>query len=222
MLGEKQAKIGKNNLIHILLMCAAILLVFTSLITPSNILAFKIPGVPPIIHFLLLLNLFQSTVAIIMVSEVKKVSVSPIWDNLYMANLLGVVHPLILAILLNENYVVLSIYTIVLIVLFYTFAVFMVNITIYLIIKPILKGKISFLGRENIFILFLLPMIIWGLFLRFTPFINFPYYQHPSIFYAFLFFYFFIILYFIYYFFQLSKSYAKLGFVNKEALTKPL
>lgn len=219
MLGKKLPKIGKNN---ILLISTAILLVFTSLITPSHILAFKIIGVPPLIHFLLLLSLFQSTIAIIMVLEVKKVSGSPIWDNLYVANLLGVVHPLVLAILLNENYAVLSIYTIVLIVLFYTFAVFMVNITIYLIIKPILKRKINFVERENIFILFLLPIIIWYLFLRFTPFINFPYCQHTTIFYAFLFFYFFIILYFISYFIQLSKSYAKLGFVNKAALTTTL
>jgi len=219
MTDEKHAEIGKSNLIPILFMSSAILSSFITLkiVTASDTLSFKIIGVPPLIHFLLLLNLFQSTVGIIMVLEVKKVSISPIWNDLCIGSLLGMLHPLVLAIILDENYAALSSNIFVLIVLFYTFAVFMVNITIYFIIKPILKKKINFLERKNI-LLYTLPVIIWYLFLRFTPFIKFPNFQYTAIFYTFLFFYFFIILYSIYYFLVLAKQYAKLGFVNKAAL----
>jgi len=221
MIGEKQAKIGKSNLIPILLMSFAILssCIILKIFTASDtldILIFKIIRVPPLIHFLLLLNLFQSTVGIIMVLQVKKILVSPVWTDICAANLFGMIHPLVLAMILNENYAVLNTNILVLIVLLYTLAVFLVNTTIYFVIKPILKKKINFLDRKNI-LLYAIPIIIWYLFLRFTSFIKFPNFQHTTIFYIFLFFYFFIILYFIYYVFTLSKTYSKKGFVSKPA-----
>ena len=129
MIGEKQAEIGKRDPMPILFMSSAILSFFIALkiVSASDIL--KIIGVPPFIHFLLLLNLFQSTVGIIMVLQVKKVSISPIWNDLCIGSLLGMLHPLVLAIILNENYAVLSSNIFVLNVLLYTFAVFMVNTT---------------------------------------------------------------------------------------------
>ncbi len=106
----------------------------TFLIHPKTVsaseVALKTTGIPVPICFFLLLNVLQFSVATVMILEVKKKSVSKVWNTIHMANFASMFEPLVLALILSKQYVVLATNILVSIALSYTAAVFMVNVTI--------------------------------------------------------------------------------------------
>jgi len=194
----------------------------TFLIHPKTVsaseVALKTTGIPLPICFFLLLNVLQFSVATVMILEVKKKSASKVWNNIHMANFVSMFEPLVLALILSKQYAALTTNILVSIALSYTVAVFMVNITIYLLIKPLLKEKINLMRKHYILFYIFISFITWY-FLRLISFLEIPDFQHFSLLFLILLFYLFIILYFIYYFFTLSKTYSKIGFVFKPAIS---
>ena len=49
-----------------------------------------ISEIPFFIHFFVLVNIFHLSIATVIIREVKKISVSPVWDDLLMANLINI------------------------------------------------------------------------------------------------------------------------------------
>ena len=107
-----------------------------------------ISGIPIFIHFFLLINILQLSVAIVILQEVKKVSASPIWNNVFIANFFTTVDAITLAVILTKYNFILNIDTTISIALFYTIAVFMVITTEYLMTKPLLKEKMNIMRKQ--------------------------------------------------------------------------
>jgi len=211
---EKKRIFGSCKPLFLLVMVTLV----TFLIHPKTVLAsgvaLKTADVSIPVYFFMLSNVLQFSVAIVMIREVKRKSASKVWDNIYMANSVSILEPLVLAVILSKQYSILS----TLVALFYTVAVFMVNVTIYLLIKPIIKEKINFMRKQYI-LFYIFTSFITCFFLRVISFLDFPNFQHFILLYSFLLFYVLIILYFVYYFFILSKTYSRTGFVSKPAVS---
>ena len=113
-----------------------------------------ISEIPIFIHFFLLINIFQLSVATVMLQEVKKVSSSSVWNNIYIANFFCLFHVLGLAIILNRQYFIITTNILFLIAILCTHAIFIVNIAEYLLIKPLLKEKINWI-KVNYILLYI-------------------------------------------------------------------
>ena len=174
-----------------------------------------ISEIPLFIHFFLLLNLFQFSVATAVIVEIKKELPSKIWNSVLTAIFFNILTALGLVTILNKQYPILTTSILILIALFYTIAVFMVITTVYLMARPLLKTRMNLMRRQYILLYILLPISTLYLFTRVISFIDFPCFQHFILLYIYLIFSVFFIFYFLYYFFGLSKSYFKKGFVAK-------
>lgn len=176
--------------------------------------------IPILAQLLLMINIFLICVAMTMLQEVKKVSESPVWNNIFVGNLFTIVDAFTLAIILNKQYPRLTSSILPLIILsFYSIAVLMVVMAEYLIVKPLLKGNINLMRMQYILLYIFLPLIIWLFYATFLFSLDFPSFQHFILLYGYLFLSLSIILYFLYYFFMLSKSYNKLGFISSPSFT---
>jgi hypothetical protein len=170
---------------------------------------------PVFIHFFFLINILQFLLALVIIFEVRKTS--RIWNNLLIGDFLGLLLVMTITKILYELYFNSSFFTLFLIALFYSLGVSNVVIAHYLLVKPL--TKIKFLKMKYISFYVFSLIASWFCLVKLIPWISVPSFQNFTILYMFSFFYFIILLYFIYYFFQLSKSYAKLGFVAKAAYT---
>ncbi|RZN34064.1 MAG: hypothetical protein EFT35_09945 [Methanophagales archaeon ANME-1-THS] len=178
----------------------------------------NITRTPLFIQFFLLVNIFQLSVAITMIREVKKASPSKVWDNIYTGNFLNMLMVVGLTLILNKQYNILAINILVPIALSYSFAVFMLNVVIYLLIKPLLGEKLSLIKKQYILFYMLLSTIILYSYTTFIQVVKFPSIQFILSLYFFLAISAFIILYCTYYFLVLSKEYSNIGFVSRPAL----
>jgi len=115
--------------------------------TAADMLALKTAGIPIFIHFFLLLNLFLLSVATIIIVETKSRSFSNIWNNLYMANFATMIEALTLTIILVKQYSTLNTNILLLIALFYTSAIILINIAEYLVTRPVLKKKMNLMKK---------------------------------------------------------------------------
>jgi len=178
-----------------------------------------ISEIPLFVQLFLGINIFQLVVATVMIYEVKKISFSTVWNNIYIANLFNLLHTLALAIILTKLYPSTDITVLVLIAVLYTFAVFMVNTTEYLLVNPILKGKINFSKTTYILFYIVSIAILWFFFVKFILFVDLPIFSYLPFLLFFLFFYGFVIISFCYIAFSISKGYEKIGFVQKPFFT---
>jgi KaiC/GvpD/RAD55 family RecA-like ATPase len=177
-----------------------------------------ISEIPLFLHFFLLLNIFLLAVAIVMIQEVKKVSASNVWNNILMGNVFTMVDAFALGVILQKYADILNINTSVLIALLYTYAVFMVNIGEYFLIKPLLKEKINLMRIRYILLYaFLLPAICFT-FTKVISLTDLPSFQKVILIFLFILLFIFVIFSFLYNFLSLSKSYAPIGFVSKPFL----
>ena len=154
-----------------------------------------IPEIPLFIHFFLLTNIFQLSVAIVMIQEVKKVSASPVWNNIVIGNLFTMIDALTLGILLYKYTSILNKTTSIIIALLYTYAVFMINIGEYLLIKPLLKEKIKLMKMEYIFLYVFLPPLTCLIFTKSISLVEFGIFKNANLIFLFIILFVFVILY---------------------------
>ena len=172
-----------------------------------------ISGIPVSVHFFLLVNLFQLSIAIAMMIEIKKTSPSSVWDNNNIANLLNILHTLALVVILDQLYSSTSHYILSIIGALYTFAVLMVVVTEYLLIKP-LTSKKNILKIKYVLFCIFVSTSLWCIFIPLLS-LELPQFKYPSFLVFFWFFYAFIIITFTYIAFMISRGYEKIGFVQK-------
>ena len=146
-----------------------------------------ISEIPFLVHLFLVINIFQLSVATAMIQEVKKVSISSLWNNIIIANLFTMVDACTLGLILNRYFLISTIDISISIALFYTFAVFMVNITEYLLIKPLLKNKMNLMRKKYILPYTFFIVGIWYFFTCFISFVEIPTFQYFFLFWLFLF-----------------------------------
>ena len=206
---------GKSVFFLVMVMFIAFL-IHLKIAVATDVLALETAIIPLLIHFFLLINIFQFLLATVIIFEVRKISASRIWNNLLISNSLGLLLIIAITKILYGLYFNSSFFSLFLIALFYSITVLNILIIQYLLAKPL--TKINFLRTE--YILFYIFSIIasWFCLVMLLPWVSTPSFQNFTLLYIFSFFYLSIILYFIYYFFRLSKSYAKLGFVTTPAL----
>jgi KaiC/GvpD/RAD55 family RecA-like ATPase len=149
-----------------------------------------------------------------MISEVKKVSISKVWDNIIKGIIFNILQTLALAALLNIRYQSLNPSYLFIIAILYSIGVYAAFFTVYFLVKPLLKRKIKFVRKDYV-LLYLFSIITLYLSIETIPLLKFPNFQYGTILYAFLFLYFLLILYFPILAFYISKSYTKIGFVHK-------
>jgi hypothetical protein len=100
-----------------------------------------ISKIPIFLQIFLLINTVMLAFAYTLIFEVKKISGSRTWNHILMGNLFTISHTITLAMLLNERYSFMSINILILIATLYTIGVCMVDVSEYLLIKPLLKKK---------------------------------------------------------------------------------
>jgi KaiC/GvpD/RAD55 family RecA-like ATPase len=174
-----------------------------------------ISQVPLFIHLFLLTNIFLLTAATVMIHEVKKVSVSTVWNDLSIANLFCLFHVVGLAAILHRLYFIMNANIKGLIAVLCTYAVIMVYTGEYMLIKQLIKEKINVLTSKYILPSTFLSFIIWYFFATFISLVEFPMFHKTILFDIFILLFIFVDFWFLYGFLALSKSYAKLGFVSK-------
>ncbi|MHA2122938.1 MAG: hypothetical protein ACW990_17200, partial [Promethearchaeota archaeon] len=111
----------------------------------------------------LLVNIGQSFIATIMVLEVKRISVSQVWNRIFFGNLALIGLTTSITILLIKMSFVKNPLVLYLIAFFFTFSVSMVILTIYLLIKPLMKGKkIELINRKyaSVYILLIITLLL--------------------------------------------------------------
>jgi len=193
----------------------AVILLFASIKVAAASSYQNILEVPLFVHFFLLLNIFLLTVAIVMIQEVKRVSASNVWNDILIGDIFTMIDAFALGVILYKYAVILSIDSSILIFSLYTYAVFMVNIGEYFLIKPLLKEKINLLRIRYILLyVFILPAMYY-IFTKVISFTEFPSFQKVIIIFLFILLFIFVIFSFLYNFLSLSKSYAPIGFVSK-------
>ncbi|RCV64124.1 RecA-superfamily ATPase [Methanophagales archaeon] len=170
------------------------------------------------LQIFLLINTFMLAFAFILIFEVRKISGSMTWNHILMANLFTIFHTITLAMLLNERYSFTSINILILIATLYTIGVCMVDITEYLLIKPLLKKKPN-LMRIQYALVYITFFFIWFITIKIISIAKFPGFQNINLLFLFLVLYSILLIYFMYSFFYISKSFQKVGFVHKPFLT---
>jgi KaiC/GvpD/RAD55 family RecA-like ATPase len=192
--------------------------VITSILTPraGASLAFNHHQIS--IFSSLILNIFLLYVALLLIQEVKKVSVSSVWNNIYVGNIYTIVDAVTLHLLLVKYFNILGTTIALIVAVLYTYAVFMVDVGEYQLIKPLLKGKEKTIKvRSIIFFIFFIPLI-WFFFNGAISMLEVPYFENISILYLFIILFCFVSFAFLYDFIFLSKSYSEIGFVSKPFL----
>jgi KaiC/GvpD/RAD55 family RecA-like ATPase len=202
----------------------SMLLLLGVLIFRSNEIAAARPfqdiiEIPLFLHFFLLVNLIQLSVAIVMMLEIKKGSPSNVWDDNNKANFFNIFHTLALILILYKLYPTTPTTVLISVASLYTFAVFMVNVTEYFLVIPILKSKKSFVKIEYALFCILIPLSFWYIFSKCIVLLEFPSFRYTSLLYVMFLIYFFIILTFVSVIFSISKSFEKIGFVQFPFLT---
>ncbi|KAF5436981.1 RecA-superfamily ATPase [Candidatus Methanophagaceae archaeon] len=177
-----------------------------------------ISKIPIFLQFFLLITIVMLAVAFILIFEVKKISGSRTWNHILMANLFTIFHTITLAMLLNGRYSFTSINNLILITTLYTIGVCMLNVTEYLLIKPLLKKEPNVM-RIPYALVYITFFFIWVISINIIPIVKFPSFQNINLLFLFLVLYSILLIYFIYSFFYISKSFQKVGFVHKPFLT---
>ncbi|MBN1455279.1 MAG: hypothetical protein JW945_03380 [Methanomicrobia archaeon] len=198
--------------------CIFFFFVIISALTPGATagLAFNDPKVS--IFSSLILNIFLLYVALLLIQDVKKVSVSSVWNNIYVGNICTIVDAVTLHLILAKYFSVLGTTIAFIVAFLYTYAVFMVNVGEYQLIKPLLKRKEKAIKvRPIIFFIFFIPLI-WFFFKGAIYVLDFPIFENSSILYLFIILFCFVSFAFFYDFIFLSKSYSEIGFVSKPFL----
>jgi len=203
-------KIKRRNILPL-----AVILLFASIKVAAASPYQNISEIPLFVHFFLLLNIFLLAVAIVMIQEVKRVSASNVWNDILVGDIFTMIDAFALGIILCKYAVILSTDSSILISSLYTYAVFMVNIGEYFLIKPLLKEKINLLRIRYILLyVFSLPAMYY-IFTKVILLTEFPSFQKVILIFLFILLFIFVIFSFLYNFLSLSKSYAPIGFVSK-------
>jgi KaiC/GvpD/RAD55 family RecA-like ATPase len=205
-----------GSLGKVILVLLASITIKASTVTASTTTSVEIPFF--IKGYILLLGLHHASM-MALVWEIKRVSLSDVWDNIFYANVCGIFITFTLALLLYNLYIYSSFgqYILVSIVILDIIAHIFADMTTYYLVKPIIKGKLSLFRNKYIVLYTGLPVVLYGMITNGLG-INFPSITTPVSLYILGLFFAVIIFYFIYSPFTISEAYAKMGFVRKPFL----
>ncbi|MHA2130155.1 MAG: hypothetical protein ACW99L_09295, partial [Promethearchaeota archaeon] len=96
--------------------------------------------IPIFLQIFLAVNVIQIFIATLMILEVKKISISKIWDRIIYGNFVVILMSISITMLLDKMLFVENTIILHLIAIFFTFAVSMVIISVYFLIRPLIKG----------------------------------------------------------------------------------
>lgn len=178
-----------------------------------------VEGVPLFVQLFVIFMAIYHAAMLIMLKEIKKNSPSPIWNSLSSANYLGIGLTLITASLLYELHSasVVAHYILILAAGFDVATHYLATMTLYTLIKPILKEKVEIFSARYIF-----HYAFFEFALLIAANIVYAFKYPPSAhFIVLIFFILFSILIIIHYssaLLYISKGYSELGFVRKPFL----
>ena len=171
--------------------------------------------IPPPIHFFLLLNLSLISLAMVMMRAVKTVSHSNVWNNNTLSNFFWFFHILGLTLIVYRHYPRLNTLIFMIITISTMFALLMVDLTAYLLIKPFFREKLNLLRLDYLVISVFSIVLPWSFFTSVLSRLKFPPFEHYLLLWVFLFVYLLVIGLFVSNMLLISRSYAKLGFVTE-------
>ena len=165
--------------------------------------------------FVIFMSIYHSSMFILL-KEIQKASPSDVWNSLTNANFLGIILTLVTASLLNELYNVSNIghHILVFAAIFDIATHYSANLTLYYLIKPIIKEKINlFRTKYLIFYVFLAVSLYFIANIAYT--LKYPVSANFIVLFIFILFSMLVIVYSSYSLLFISKSYAEIGFVRK-------
>ncbi|RZN35912.1 MAG: hypothetical protein EFT35_08245 [Methanophagales archaeon ANME-1-THS] len=171
--------------------------------------------IPLTIHLFLLLNLSLISLAMVMMRAVKTVSHSTVWNNNTRSHFFWLFHILGLTVIVYRHYPRLNILIFMIIALSTTFALLMVDLTAYTLIKPFFREKLNLLRPDSLVIALFSILLPWSFFSSVLSRVQFPAFEHYLLLWVFLFVYLLVIGLFVSNMLLISSSYATLGFVTK-------
>ncbi|MHA2010151.1 MAG: hypothetical protein ACW980_22780, partial [Promethearchaeota archaeon] len=175
--------------------------------------------IPIFLQIFLAVNVIQIFIATLMILEVKKISISKIWDRIIYGNFVVILMSISITMLLDKMLFVENTIILHLIAIFFTFAVSMVIISVYFLIRPLIKGKkLEIFAKKYLLYYFLLGITIF-LSLKLVKIINYPNFEKPTILFLVLLLYIPLVLYFAYVSSHISRSYKEIGFVHEAFFT---
>lgn len=170
--------------------------------------------IPAYIKAFLFLNvLLMATVAALLL-EVQRAIPSGVWNSVHKGNLVDILYALSIAAILRELTLTVPPWALYAIALFYTIATAMVVVTVYLLIRPLLKGPVAILNRRGLGV-YSLALFLWYALTTLLPYLRYPPFQEPGLFYLFLALFLLMVLYFGYAAIYISESYKRIGFVRR-------
>ncbi len=177
--------------------------------------------IPIFIQILILLMSVLIALSVTLVNEVRRITHSKVWNVMISANFFSLLIVVAQSMLLYKlwfipNKSALFHLILPLTVLFIAIAHVCVNISLYLLIKPIIKKKVNLLKTNYLILYTLFPTVTYTLAISIMD-LKFPNLSKFIILYLFLLFSLLSTFYFAFYEFVLSKNYARIGFLTKPA-----
>ncbi|MBR9705531.1 hypothetical protein GOV14_00700, partial [Candidatus Pacearchaeota archaeon] len=175
--------------------------------------------VPIIIQIFLLLNVFQLSLAMVIIFEIKNNLISKTWDSIIKGNFFALLHTIMIALILSRSYQTSGFFLVLLTTFFYSLAVSMDLATQFLLAKPLMKIKLNVFKPIHLLIYSVSLVFSWLFLIRIGPLLTFPTFSNFN--FLFLYMLFFVILnaYIVYSSHHISGAYSKLGFVHEPYIT---
>jgi KaiC/GvpD/RAD55 family RecA-like ATPase len=201
--------------------CISFTLLLISIKTVAASSYQDISEIPVFIQIFILLMGVQIALSVTLVKEVMKLTHSRVWNFVLVANFFSLLIVVTQSILIYKLYFSPNKSGLLQLILplstsFIAIAHVCVNISLYLLIKPIIQKRLNLLKINYLILYVLFPIVTYTLTILILD-LKFPILSKFIILYLFLVLSLLLTLYFAYYNLFLSKSYARIGFITKPA-----